>query len=90
MIEGKPSTFPTSTYNSFTADPGSHFAPSEMMMIEDEAHEEYEIFCSMYDHMVEMKSFPTHDNNFDSEEMEHHMCSIFRNHEWDIRFIDNE
>jgi hypothetical protein len=90
MIKGKPSTFPTSAYNSFKADPGSHFAPSKMMMIEDEAQEEYKIFCLMYDHMVEMKSFLTHDNNFNSKEMEHHMHSIFRNHKWDIRFIDDE
>ena len=90
MIEGKPSTFPTSDYNSFTVDQGSHFTATEMMMLEDEEQQDYECFLSIYNKMVKSKSFPPCDNNFDSEEMEHRMCSIFRNHEWDIRFLNNE
>jgi hypothetical protein len=86
MIEGKPN----SNHNSSFVDPGSHLAVDKEMIIEDEEHQEQEIFSSIYDNMVEKKSFPPHDDNFDHKEMDHCVRSIFRNHNWHIHFLNDE
>jgi hypothetical protein len=61
-----------------------------MMVIEDEHAEELELFYSIYDVLVSKKSLPPQDNNFDSEEMEHCLQSIYKNHRWFIRYPTND